>query len=131
VANITQAEAQRLLDATNGVAAYTAPTTPIKARLTTTTPTSTTAGTEAAGGSYVAQQLNPFVAASAATPSLASNTNPLSYAGMPAITVTSVDEFDSAGTPFRRWFGNLAASKNLNAGDTFSIAAGSYQKSLG
>jgi hypothetical protein len=54
----------------------------------------------------------------------------LTYTSMPAVTVTSVDEFDNAGTPVRRWWGNLSASKTTNSGDTFSIAGGSYSKTL-
>jgi hypothetical protein len=49
---------------------------------------------------------------------------------MPACTVVAVDEWDSAGTPVRRWWGALTANKTVNSGDTFTIASGSYSKSL-
>jgi hypothetical protein len=49
---------------------------------------------------------------------------------MPAATIVGVEEWDSAGTPVRRWFGALAANKTTNLGDTFSIAASSYTKTL-
>jgi hypothetical protein len=65
----------------------------------------------------------------AAAESITSNTA-LTYTNMPAATITSIDEFDSAGTPVRRWWGNLSASKTTNSGDTFSIAASSYTKTL-
>lgn len=130
MANITQAEAQHLLDASNGTTAYTNPTGPVKVRLTTSTPTSTSAGTEVSGGSYAAQSIT-FSAASAATPSASSNSGTLTYTSMPATTVTGVDEFDSNGTPFRRWFGLLTAPKTLNSGDTFSFSSTAYAKTLG
>lgn len=129
MANVTTAEAQRLLDASNGTAAYVAPTAPVKVALTSATGTANAAGTEVAGGSY-ARQAVAFGATSAGAPPTSSNSGTLTYGSMPAVTVTGVDEFDSAGTPFRRWFGGLTANKTLNAGDTFSIAAGAYSKNL-
>jgi len=130
MSNVVQVECQALLDASNGTTAYTNPTAPVKLRLTTTAPTSTSAGTEVSGGSYAAQTVT-YGAASAATPSLASNSGQLNYTNMPAATVVGADEFDSAGTPKRRWFGSLTASKTTNSGDTFSFAVGAVAKSLG
>lgn len=126
MANITTAEANRLLDASWGTVAYTNPTAPVKIRLTTTAPTAAAAGTEVVGGSYVAQTVAMGAAAAGAN----SNTGALTYNGMPAVTVVGVDQFDSAGSPFRRWFGNLTASKTTNAGDTFSIAIAALTASL-
>jgi hypothetical protein len=126
VANLVQVEANGLLNASSGQATYTNPTTPVKVALVTATGTATAAGTEVSGGSYARQTIT-FAAASAG--SIASNTA-LTYTSMPACTVTGVDEWDSAGTPIRRWFGNLSASKTVNSGDTFSIASGSYTKTL-
>jgi len=126
MANLVTVEANGLLNATSGQAAYTAPTTPIKVALVTATGTATAAGTEVSGGSYARQTIT-FAAASAG--SISSNVA-LTYTNMPACTVTGVDEWDSAGTPIRRWFGALSASKTVNAGDTFSIASGSYTKTL-
>lgn len=104
----------------------TRPTSPLKARLTTTTGSDAAAGTEVSGGSYVSQTV-AFTAASAGS---TSNTALLSYTSMPACTVTAVEIWDSAGTPVRLWYGALTASKVLNAGDTFQIAAGSLTCSL-
>lgn len=129
MANLVTVEANAILAASSGQAAYTAPTAPIKVALVTTTGTATAAGTEVvnAGGSTYARQTITFAAPSGG--SISSNVA-LTYATMPACTVTGVDEYDSAGTPVRRWFGNLSASKTVNQGDTFSIASGSYTKTL-
>ena len=126
MAALVTVEADALLDATSGEAAYTAPTTPIKVALDTAVGSATAAGTEVAGGSYARQTATFSAAASGSITTSAA----LTYTGMPACTVTAVDEWDSAGTPVRRWWGLLTASKTVNAGDTFSIAAGSYTKAL-
>ena len=128
MANLVTVEANALLAGSSGQAAYTAPTGNIMVALNVTpTPSTATAqGTECSGGSYARQHIT-FSAPSGG--SITSNLA-LTYSTMPACTVTGVDEFDSAGTPVRRWFGALSASKTVNAGDTFSIAAGSYTKTL-
>jgi hypothetical protein len=127
---LTQAEAQRLLDAHNGTAAYTPPSGAKKVALTTTVGTATAAGSEVVGGSYGRQTITESAAA-AATPATSSNSGTLTWAGMPAVTVDGVDEYDSGGTPFRSATAPLTSSKTTNAGDTFSIATGSYDKSMG
>jgi hypothetical protein len=126
MANLVQVEANSILNASSGQAAYPAVVAPIKVALVTATGTAAAPGTEVTGGSYSRQTIT-FAAAAAG--SIASNVA-LNYTVMPACTVTGVDEYDSAGTPVRRWFGALSASKTVNAGDTFSIASGSYTKTL-
>lgn len=86
----------------------------------------TAPGTEVSGGSYARQTIT-FAAASSEgnVSNLAQN-----YTSMPACTVVAVDEWDSAGTPVRRWWGALTASKTVNSGDTFTIASGAYSKAL-
>ena len=126
MANLVTVEANALLAASSGQAAYPAVTSPVKVALATATGTASAAGTEVSGGSYARQTIT-FAAATGG--SISSNVA-LTYTNMPACTVTGVDEYDSAGTPIRRWFGNLSASKTVNAGDTFSIASGSYTKTL-
>lgn len=126
MANLVTVEADAILDATSGESAYTAPTTPIKVALNTAVGSATAAGTEVTGGSYARQTITFSAAASG---SITSNVT-LTYTSMPACTVTSIDEWDSAATPVRRWWGALTASKTVNAGDTFSIASGAYTKSL-
>lgn len=126
MANLVTVEANAILEASSGKTTYTNPTGPVKVGLYTTSPTASATGTEATGGSY-ARQTVTFAAASAG--SIASNVA-LTYTSMPAATITSVNEWDSAGTPIRRWFGDLSASKTTNSGDTFTIASGSYTKTL-
>jgi hypothetical protein len=123
---LVQVEADALLDASSGTTTYTNPTTPIKVRLNTAVGSSTAAGTQVTGGSYAAQTLTM----SAASAESNTSSGALTYTSMPAVTVTSVDEFDSAGTPIRRWWGSLTTPKTTNSGDTFSIAGGSYTKTL-
>jgi hypothetical protein len=123
-------EANAILNASVAGVAYTAPTTPVKiALITTATPsTATAAGSEVSGGSY-ARQSGAFAAPSGAA--IATNAA-LTYTNMPAVTsVAGIEHWDSAGTPVRRWFGLLTASKITNSGDTFSIASGqlSFQDS--
>lgn len=86
----------------------------------------TAAGTEVTGGSYIRTNVTFAAPAGGSISSNAAITVP----SMPACTVVGVEEWDSAGTPVRRWFGNLSASKTVNAGDTFSISSGSYVKTL-
>jgi len=126
MANLVTVEANALLNASSGQATYTNPTTPIKVALVTVIGTASAAGTEATGGSYARQTLT---CAAASAGSISSNVA-LTYTNMPAATIVGVDEFDSAGTPVRRWFGSLTANKTTNAGDTFTIASGSYTKTL-
>lgn len=128
MANLVTVEANALLAASSAQTAYTNPTGAIKVALVTATGTASAAGTEVTGGSYARQTIT-FAAASAGA--IASNVA-LTYTSMPAATVTGVDEYDSAGTPVRRWFGALSASKTTNSGDTFTIASGAsgYQKTL-
>ena len=126
MAALVTVEANAILNASTAEASYTAPTTPIKVKLVTVIGTASVAGTEVTGGSYVAQTLTMAAASSGS----ASSNVALTYTSMPACTVVGVDEFDSAGTPVRRWWGLLSASKTVNSGDTFSIASGSYTKTL-
>jgi hypothetical protein len=127
VANIVQAEANRLLDATFGTAAYTAPTTPMKLALMTANGSATAAGTEVTGGSYARQT----IALSAASAGATSNSGTISFTSMPAVTVTGVEIYDNNGSPRRAWFGALTASKTTGAGDTLSFAATTVSVTLG
>lgn len=114
---LTQTMDNKLLDHINGVAALAQPTTPLKARLMTTNGSASAAGTEVTGGSYTAQSVT-FGSASAGT---AANTTPAVFTGMPAVTVTGVEIWDTSGSPQRLWWGPLSASKALNGGDTFQF----------
>jgi hypothetical protein len=128
MSGLTTAAVNRYIDDSFLTAARTAPTSPIKVRLTTTTPTAAAAGTEATGGSYAAQQIDTHMAAASAA---AASTNAiLTYTSMPAATIVGVDIFDNAGTPFRWWWGPLTANKTTNAGDTLSFASAAITASI-
>lgn len=124
--NIVIAEANRLLDASLGVATYTAPTTPMKLGLETSTGSNSAAGTEVTGGSYARQSIT-FASASAGS---TSNTGAITYTAMPAATVTGVEVYDSNGTPRRGWVGPLGSSKTVAAGDSLSFSTGAVVVSL-
>lgn len=126
MAVLVQAEANRLLDASFGTAAYTAPTTPMKMALVTVLGTATAAGTEVTGGSYARQTLTMGSSSAGSN----SNTVALTYSNMPAVTVVGVDVYDSNATPRRGWFGPLAASRTTLAGDTLTFAIGGVTASL-
>jgi len=137
MAAFDQTHANAVLDASlsTGGASGTAvqSTFPIHVRLiTSTTPSTATAnGSElATSGGYTAGTGAPTVQfAAAASGSKASNTA-VTVTNMPASTIAGVELWDSAGTPARKWFGLLASSKTVNAGDTFSIASGSLTAAL-
>lgn len=74
---------------------------------------------EISGGSYARQSLTLSAAAAGAT----DNTALLQWTDMPADTITHVGIFDAASAGNFLWGGALSASKSVNAGDTFEIAA--------
>jgi hypothetical protein len=129
MANLVSTEANAILAASSGQAPYVAPTAPVQVALVTAMGTASAAGTEVvnSGGSTYARQPITFAAPGAGV--IASNVA-LTFAGMPAGVIVGVDEFDSAATPVRRWFGALSTPQTVNAGDTFSISTGSYSKAL-
>lgn len=127
MAVLVQTEENRLLDASFGTAAYTAPTTPMKLALVTVLGTITAAGTEVAGGSYARQTL----AMSAASAGSASNSAIITFTNMPAVTVVGVDVYDSNASPRRCWFGPLASARTTAAGDQLQFAVASIVASIG
>lgn len=132
---IDQAEAKRLVEASTGVTAYTAPTTPVKAALTTTQGSDAAAGTEVAnagGSSYARQTLGAGTATMDASGAVNANTGVLSFTNMPATTTTGVEHRDSSTAPGRRGFwGDLAAAKTTALGDTLSFAVGALTARIG
>lgn len=128
--NIVQTELQNLVNGWLGIAAYTAATAPMKLALSTAATSSTSPGTEVTGGSYTRQTI-AFAAPAAATPSTTSNSGAVSFASMPATTVTDINIYDSSGTPVRRAFGALTAAKTTNSGDTLSFAIGAITAQIG
>jgi hypothetical protein len=129
MAALAQAEANRLLEASLGKTAYTAPTTPMKLSLHTTTGTASAAGTEVTGGSYARQDLSAALPSTGTNGSITSNAA-INFTGMPAATVTSAEVYDSNGTPRRGWFGALTASKTTGAGDTLQFPSGQITLAL-
>lgn len=126
--NLVTVEATAILQSSVAGTAYTAPQTPIKLALITTTTASTasTPGSEVSGGSYARATI---VFGSASGGSIANNAS-ISFTNMPACTVGGIELWDSAGTPVRRWFGTLGSSKTLGAGDTISFASGAITVAL-
>ena len=114
------------LDWLLGVGTPTRPTTPLKVALVTANGTDSTAGTEVTGGSYARQNLSVAAAVNGAT----SNSADLAWTGLPATTVVGVEIWDSSGTPVRLWYGPLAASRTVAAGDELKLTAGSLSLSL-
>jgi hypothetical protein len=104
----------------------TAPTTPLKLALVTANGSDTAAGTEVTGGSYARQTLTVGAAVSGAT----SNSADIVFAAMPAATVVGVEIWDSAGSPVRLWYGALAESRTVAAGDDLRLLAGELDISL-
>jgi hypothetical protein len=118
--NLSNTAENRALDWLMGTAT-TAPTTPLKVALVTANGSDTAAGTEVTGGSYARKNLTVAAAVNGAT----SNSADLVWTGMPAATVVGVEVWDNAGTPVRLWYGALAASRTVAAGDELRIPAGS------
>lgn len=106
--------------------APTRPTAPLKVALVTANGSDTAAGTEVTGGSYARQSLTMAAAVNGAT----SNSADLIFSGMPAATVVGVEIWDSAGSPVRLWYGALAASRTVAAGDDLRLLAGELDLSI-
>jgi hypothetical protein len=119
VSSLTDTAENRSLDWLTGNST-TAPTLPLKVRLMTANGSDSAAGTEVVGGTYTPQTATFSAAAAGAS----SNTGVVRYDGMPAATVVGVEIWDSAGTPFRWWWGPLAANKPTGAGDSLEFAVG-------
>lgn len=120
---LDQAEANRLLNASLGLVAYVAPTTPIMQRLYSVTGSAAATGTQVTGGSYTPQSLTAALPAGGTNGAI-TTTGAISYTGMPAATTTAVEWWDSNGTPRRAWWGALTTPKATGAGDTLTFAAG-------
>jgi hypothetical protein len=91
-----------------------------------TTPDDATAGTAVSGGSYARQPASFSTPASGSC----SNSADLVFTGMPACTVAYVELYTASTSGTRIWYGPLASSKTVSAGDTFTIPSGSLVLSL-
>jgi hypothetical protein len=124
--NLTNTAENLALDWILGTGTPARPTAPLRVALVTANGSDASAGTEVTGGSYARKNLSVAAAVNGAT----SNSADLVWTGMPAATVVGVEVWDSAGTPVRLWYGALAASRTVLAGDELRIPAGSLTFSL-
>lgn len=124
------AEANRYLEALVGKTTYSATTGPIKVRLCTAVGSDGSPGTEVTGGGYTAGGQAVTTWNAAASRQITNNTV-VSYTNMPVATVTSVEGYDSAGSPVRKFYGNLASSRTTASGDTLSFAASAIVLGMG
>lgn len=85
-----------------------------------------TGANEITGGSYARQQAAFGAAASGAV----ANSADIEFTDMPALTVTHVGVWDAATVGNFLWGGALTASKVVNGGDMFRIAAGDLDVTL-
>lgn len=128
---LVQAHANNIIDASLATASFTASTGSIKCRLMTANGSATSAGTElATSGGYTSGTGAPAVTFASASGGSAASNSAVTVTNMPATTIVGVELWDSAGTPLRKWWGALTASKTTNSGDTFSIASGSLTAAL-
>lgn len=128
---LNQAHANNIIDASLLTAAFVASATAIKCRLMTVNGSGTAAGTElATSGGYTAAAGAPTVTFGAAASGSAASSSAVTVTNMPAATIVGVELWDNGGTPVRKWYGALTASKTTNAGDTFTIATGSLTAAL-
>lgn len=121
--NLTDLAEARVLNWLTGNTTV-APTLPLMVRLMTVIGSDSAAGTEVvnAGGSTYAAQAAAFPAASGTTQT--ANSADIVFTNMPAATIVAVEIWDSAGTPFRWWWGPAVAAKTTNLGDPLRILAG-------
>ena len=136
MAAIVQLQANKILDLTLGTSAPTMFTTPAKVRLTTTTPTNTTAGTELTGSGYTTGGTslsgNTFsAAATGATTGPATTALSWTNASGGTWSIVGVEIWDSAGTPLRWWYGVFTGQPvSVANGNTFQIAVSALSVSL-
>jgi hypothetical protein len=125
--NLTDAAESRVLNWITGNTT-TAPTLPLKMRLMTANGSDSAAGTEVTGGSYAPVSVTVNAASGGGAVTISADAV---FAGMPAATVTGVEIWDSAGTPFRWLYGALTANKTTGAGDDLKIATTDFSLSIG
>jgi hypothetical protein len=123
-------EANAYLEALVGKTTYTATVAPIKLDLCTAVGTDAAAGTKVSGGGYALQTIAAAGWNAAASRQITNN-GIVSFTNMPVAVVTSVDATDSTGTPRRKFYGNLAASRTTASGDTLSFAASAIVLGMG
>lgn len=104
--------------------------TTLKLKLCSNTGTDTTAGTElSTSGGYTAGGATVVFGTVAASGSIA-NTADVTWTNMPAVTINSVEIWDTAGSPIRLAYGALSSAKTTNSGDTFTVSTGNLTITL-
>ncbi len=132
MANIDAVEALNMVAASLGEATYTATTGPIRGRLMTANGTASSNGTEVAnsgGSTYASQDVGAAITSVTALPVTTSAA--VTWTNLPTATIVGLELWDSNGTPKRKWFGALAASKAVTLGDSLSIASGALSITTG
>lgn len=109
----------------------TAPTMPYAVRLMTANGSDATPGTEVAnsGGSTYTPQSVSFPAA-VGNGSPVGNSTDIIFTNMPACTIVGAEIWDSAGSPFRWWWGPVTTPQVVNAGGTARFLAGTLTVSM-
>jgi hypothetical protein len=131
VGAMSQAHANNVIDGSLATASFVASTSPIRCRLMTANGTVSSNGTElATSGGYTSGTGAPTVAFAAASAGAAASSGAVTVTNMPATTIVGVELWDSAGTPVRKWWGALTASKTTASGDTFTIPSGQLTATL-
>lgn len=123
----TRPAAMRLVDASFGTAALTAPSGAMKVHVTTTAPTESAAGTDLGSTTFPSLTM---ASATNANPPVAANSGTVTVTAGAGGSVTGVDIWDSGGTPFRWQFGQLGTARTVITGDSLVFAASALQFSL-
>ena len=132
MANIDAVEALNQVAASLGEASYVATTGPIRGRLMTANGSAGSNGTEvvnAGGSTYASQDVGAAITSVAALP--VTNSAAVTWANLPAATIVGLELWDSNGTPKRKWFGGLAASKTVALGDSLTLPPGALTLTTG
>lgn len=132
MAGFSQYTQQKLIDHLLKTAAFTVPTN-IYVALYTTPPTDTGGGTEESGTGYSRVVCNSWNAATAATPSVATNSGIVSYGnagGSNWATVSGFGLFDTVSGGNLLGWATVTTPKTINSGDAVSFAAGAIQVTL-
>jgi hypothetical protein len=124
--------ANAILNASVGLVTLPPTVPPVVARLMIANGSATAYGTElASGGGYVSGTGAPVVTFALSTVQVLVSASAVTVTNMPAAVITGIELWDSAGTPSRKWQAPLSSAKTTNAGDTFSILAGSLTIAMG
>lgn len=129
MSNIDSAEALNQVRASLAISGgYTASTSPIMGRLMTTNGNTNGVGngtevTNSGGSTYAPVNVTTALPSNPTSLPVVSS-GAITWTNLPTATIVGLELWDSNGTPKRKWFGPLAASKSVTLGDSLSIAAG-------